>query len=46
MKWEFFQDVAMLVLLYGSTTWTLMKWMEKKLDGSYIRMPQAVLYKS
>ena len=38
IKWDFFQAVAMTVLLYGCTTWTLMKCMEKKPDGNYIRM--------
>ena len=26
------------ILLYGCTTWTLTKWLEKKLDGNYTRM--------
>ena len=29
-KWEFFQAVAVTVLLYGCTTWTLMKHLEKR----------------
>ena len=36
----------MSILLYGCTTWTLTKWTEKKLDGNYTRMMQAVLNKS
>ena len=36
----------MLILLYGYTTWTRTKCMEKKLDGNYTRMLQAVLNKS
>ena len=36
----------MLILLYGSTTWTLTKRMEKKLDSNYTRMLQAILNKS
>ena len=36
----------MLILLYGCTTWTLTKWMGKKLDGNYTRMLQAILNKS
>ena len=36
----------MLILLYGCTTWTLTKRMEKKLDGNYTRMLQAILNKS
>ena len=34
------------ILLYGYTTWTLIKRMEKKLDGNYTRMLRAVLNKS
>ena len=34
------------ILLYGCTTWTLTKHMEKKLDGNYTRMLQAMLNKS
>ena len=33
----------MSVLLYGSTTWTLTKSLEKKLDGNYVKMLHAVL---
>ena len=33
------------ILLYGCTTWTLTKRMEKKLDGNYARMLQAILNK-
>ena len=33
-------------LLYGCTTWTLTKRMEKKLDGNYTRMLRAILNKS
>ena len=36
----------MSILLYGCTTWTLTKRMEKKLDGNYIRMLRAILNKS
>ena len=38
MKCSFFQAVVVLILLYGCTTWTLIKWLEKKLDGNYTRM--------
>ena len=31
------------ILLYGCTTWTLIKHMEKKLDGNYIRMLRVIL---
>ena len=34
------------ILLYGCTTWTLTKRMEKKLDGNYIRMLRTILNKS
>ena len=34
------------ILLYGWTTWTLTKHMEKKLDGNYTRMLRAILNKS
>ena len=34
------------ILLYGYTTWTLAKRMEKKLDGNYARMLRAILNKS
>ena len=34
------------ILLYGCTTWTLMKRLEKKLDGNYTRMLRAILNKS
>ena len=36
----------MSILLYGWTTWTLTKWLEKKLDGYYTRMLRAILNKS
>ena len=34
------------ILLYGCTTWMLTKRLEKKLDGKYTRMVQAILNKS
>ena len=40
------QASVMSILLYGCTTWTLTKRMEKKLDGNYRRMLQAILNKS
>ena len=46
MKCSFFQVVVVSLLLYGCTTWTLTKWLEKKLDGNYTRMLQAILNKS
>ena len=36
----------MSILLYGCTTWTLTKRVEKKLDGNYTRMLRAILNKS
>ena len=35
-----------MILLYGCTTWTQTKRLEKKLDGNYTRMLQAILNKS
>ena len=46
MKRSFFQAVVVSILLYGYTTWTLTKQMEKKLDGNYTRMLWAILNKS
>ena len=46
MKRSFFHAVVVLILLYGCTTWTLRKRLEKKLDGNYTRMLRATLNKS
>ena len=46
MKRSFFQAVVASILLYGCTTWTLTKRLEKKLDGNYTRMLWAILNKS
>ena len=46
MKRSFFQAAVVSILLYGCTTWTLTKRLEKKLDGSYTRMLRAILNKS
>ena len=46
MKRSFFQAAVVSILLYGCTTWTLTKWLEKKLDGNYARMLRAILNKS
>ena len=46
MKRSFFQAAVTSILLYGCTTWTLTKRLEKKLDGNYIRMLRAILNKS
>ena len=45
-KRSFFQAAVVSILLYGCTTWTLTKRMEKKLDGHYTRMLRAILNKS
>ena len=46
MKRSFFQEAVVSILLYGCTTWTLTKRLEKKLDGNYTRMLRAILNKS
>ena len=46
MKQSFLQAVIVSILLYGCTTWTLTKRLEKKLDGNYTRMLWAILNKS
>ena len=43
MKRSFFQAAVVSILLYGCTTWTLTKRLEKKLDENYTRMLRAVL---
>ena len=45
MKRSFFQAVVVSILMYGCTTWTLTKRLEK-LDGNYTRMLRAILNKS
>ena len=45
-KISFFQAVIVSILLYGCTTWTLTKWLEKRLDGNCTRMLRAILNKS
>ena len=46
MKHSSFQATVVSILLYGCTTWTLTKHMEKKVDGNYTRMLQAILNNS
>ena len=46
MKRSFFQAAIVSILLYGCTTRTLTKRLEKKLDGNYTRMLRAILNKS
>ena len=38
IKQDFFQAVAVYILLYGWTTWMLTKHIRKDLDGSYIKI--------
>ena len=45
MKCSFFQAAIVLIVLYGCTTWTLTKLVEKKLGGNYTRMLRAILNK-
>ena len=46
MKRSFFQAAVVSILLYGCTTWTLTKQLEKKLDGNCKKMLRAILNKS
>ena len=46
MKRSFFQAAVVSILLYGCTTWTLTKQLDKKPDGNYTRMLRAILNKS
>ena len=46
MKRSFFQAAVTSILLYGCTTWTLTKRLEKKLDGNYTRILRVILNKS
>ena len=46
IKRSLFQAAVVSILLYGCTSWTLTKRLEKKLDGSYTRMLRAILNKS
>ena len=46
MKCRFFHAAVLSILLYGCTTWTLTKRLEKKLDGNYTRMLRAIWNKS
>ena len=46
MKRCFLQAAVVSILLYGCTTSTLTKRLEKKLDGNYTRMRKAILNKS
>ena len=44
--WILYIYIYIYILLYGCTTWTLTKRLEKKLDGNYTRMLRAILNKS
>ena len=46
MKRSLFQAAVVSILLYGCTTWTLTKRLEKKLDGNYTRMLRVILNKT
>ena len=46
MKRSFFQAAVVSIVLYGCTTWTLTKRLEKKLYGNYTRRLRAILNKS
>ena len=46
MKRSYFSAAVVSILLYGCTTWTLTKWLEKKLDSNYTRMLRAILNNS
>ena len=46
IKREFFQALAVSALLYGYTTWTLTKRLEKKLNRNYTRMLRAIFNNS
>ena len=43
IKKNFFRAIVEKVLLYGSSSWTLTKKLESKLDGTYTRMLRAIL---
>ena len=46
IKRSFFQAAVVSILLYGCTTWTLTKRLEKRLDGNFTGMLRAILNKS
>ena len=46
IRCSFFQAAVVSIQLYGCTTWTLTKRMEKKFDGNYTRILWAILNKS
>ena len=51
VQWKFFHAVAVLVLLYSGTTWTLTKHLVGKIDGNYTvccleQILKAIFYKA
>ena len=46
IKLDFFPEVLVSILLYWCTTWTLIKWIEKKLDGNCARKLRAIMNRS
>ena len=46
MKHSFLQAAVVSILLYGCTIWTLIKHIEKKLDGNYTSMQRVILNRS
>ena len=46
MKRSFSQAAIVSILLYGCTTWTLTKWLEKRLDSNCTKILQAILNRS
>ena len=46
MKRSFFQAPVVSILLYGYTTWTLTKRLEKRIDGNYTKMLRAIFNNS
>ena len=46
LKRSFFEAATESILLYGCTTWTISKRLEKQLDGNYRRMLRAILNNS
>ena len=43
---DFFPAAVDTVLLYGSVSWTLTTYLEKKIDGAYTRMLRTALNRS
>ena len=43
MKRNFFRETVEFVLINGSVSWTLIKSLEKRINGNYTRMLRAIL---